>query len=121
MGWALGFDKNWNRDVGYGVPAFCDHPECNEVIDRGLAFVCCEEEMYGGENGCGLYFCPKHRGLSNKCERCDAGEDPFTPKPDHPEWVNHKLTDESWSEWRDKHPEEVAAMQQPTNAGRQGE
>lgn len=23
MGWSIGFDSNWNRDVGYGVPATC--------------------------------------------------------------------------------------------------
>lgn len=40
MGWSIGFDSNWNRDIGYGVPAFCDHPGCTAEIDRGLAYVC---------------------------------------------------------------------------------
>lgn len=53
MSWAIGYDENWKRDVGYGVPAICDHPGCNEKIDRGLAFVCGGEPM-GGEKGCGL-------------------------------------------------------------------
>jgi hypothetical protein len=32
----------------------------------------------------------------------DAWErrEPFEPKPDTPEWINHKLTDESWAKWR---------------------
>ena len=40
MGWAVGFDNNWNRDIGYGVPAICDFPGCGEEIDRGLGYVC---------------------------------------------------------------------------------
>src|SRR5690606_23075125 len=53
MGWAVGYDSNWNRDIGYGVPTTCDHPGCNEKIDRGLSYVC-GDEPYGGEHGCGL-------------------------------------------------------------------
>ena len=29
MGWAIGYDSNWGRDIGYGVIAYCDHPDCN--------------------------------------------------------------------------------------------
>lgn len=105
MSWSIGFDTRWNRDIGYGVPAYCDHPECNEVIDRGLAYVCCGQEPYGGDRGCGLYFCEKHRGYSPKfgeiCERCyPRVKKPFAPKPDHPDWIHHKATDSSWEEWR---------------------
>ena len=35
MGWSLGYDGRWKRDIGYGVPAVCDFPGCNEEIDRG--------------------------------------------------------------------------------------
>ncbi len=146
MSWAIGYDTQWKRDVGYGVPAFCDHLECKEKIDRGLSFVC-GGEIYGGENGCGLFFCDKHGGGS-RCERCandisdqdirDAIEDcdssidynaavelldvlgieryaskPYDAKPDHPEWIAHKLTDPSWQEWRDENPEEVAKLKEP--------
>jgi hypothetical protein len=52
MGWSIGFDTTWNRDIGYGVPAICDRPGCGEAIDRGLSFVC-GGEPYGGEKGCG--------------------------------------------------------------------
>jgi hypothetical protein len=44
------------------------------------------------------------------CERCGEGKPPFEPAPDTPEWVQWKLTDESWQQWRDEHPDEVAAM-----------
>jgi hypothetical protein len=112
MGWSIGFDENWNRDIGYGVPAYCDHPGCYEEIDRGLAYVC-GGEPYGGSRGCGLYFCDKHLFMSAKlptlCERClPRRRKPFAAKPDHPEWVQFKMTDPSWAEWRSENPEFVA-------------
>lgn len=58
MGWSLGYDDNWKRDIGYGVPSTCDHPSCNEEINRGLAHVCGGQPP-GGEFGCGLFFCAK--------------------------------------------------------------
>jgi hypothetical protein len=111
MGWSLGFDSNWNRDIGYGVPATCDHPECNADINRGLYHVCCEQEPYGGENGCGLYFCDNHRNHENKCERCQNEKEPFEPKPEHHTWANFKLTDKSWNEWRINNPDKVAELE----------
>jgi hypothetical protein len=113
MGWSIGFDKG--RDIGYGVPAVCDHPDCNEEIDRGLSCVC-GSEPYGGEDGCGLFFCSKHLYFDSAgtqlCERCLERKPPFDPKPDVAEWVNHKLTDPSWQQWRDENPEKVAAMRE---------
>ena len=102
MGWSLGYDPAWDRDIGYGVPAYCDHPKCNKEIDRGLAYVC-GGEPYGGDHGCGLYFCDEHKyGLL--CERCYHDWDPFEPKPEHPRWTAHKLTDASWAPWREEVP-----------------
>lgn len=119
MGWAVGYDSNWKRDIGYGVPSVCDHPDCDEEIDRGLSYVC-GSEPYGGEFGCGLYFCETHRcmfdepeapgGCVSLCERCWKDEEPFDPKPDVMEWVKWKLTDESWGEWRLTHPDEAIAL-----------
>lgn len=102
MSWAIGYDDNWKRDIGYGVPAYCDHPRCDEEIDRGLSYVC-GGEPYGGDKGCGLYFCPKHLlGLPQYCSRCRNRKAPFNPKPDHPDWTHHKMTDESWKQWREE-------------------
>lgn len=111
MGWSIGFDEKWQRDIGYGVPAWCDHPRCTKKIDRGLSYVC-GGEPYGGERGCGLYFCEGHLHLSARlpqlCESCvKRRRKDFEPKPDHPEWIHWKLTDESWGAWRKEHPEFV--------------
>lgn len=106
MSWSIGFDSNWQRDIGYGVPAYCDHPRCTAEIDRGLSYVC-GGEAYGGDKGCGLYFCEAHlAGSSQRCSRCRNRKPPFAAKPDHPDWTQHKLTDDSWAGWR---AEQVAA------------
>ncbi len=102
MGWSIGYDTNWQRDIGYGVPAYCDHPDCDAEIDRGLSHVCCGQEPYGGDEGCGLYFCGKHSVGNGMCERCSKGKEPFEPKPEHPNWIHHRETDPSWAEWREE-------------------
>lgn len=110
MGWSVGFDRG--RDIGYGVPALCDYPGCGAKINRGLSYVCGSDPR-GGEYGCGLYFCERHLAVAvpdncvELCERCAAGEQPFDQTPDLPEWLEWKLTDESWQRWRDEHPDEV--------------
>jgi hypothetical protein len=60
MGWAFCGQDSEGRDIGYGVPATCDHPECSEAIDRGLAYAC--GGMHGdlGDEGCEGYFCDEH-------------------------------------------------------------
>jgi len=111
MSWSIGYDSNWNRDIGYNIPSICDHPSYGEEIDRGLGYVC-GSEPYGGDEGCGLFFCGKHRSGYGLCQRCDAEDatEHFTPTPDTTEWITHKLTHESWSVWRDTNPSEVGLM-----------
>lgn len=114
MGYSIGYDSRWNRDIGYGVPAFCDHPGCGKEIDRGLAYVCCGEQPHGGEDGCGLYFCDEHKFYHSKkgmcCKRCSTGKKPFEPVFEHPAWTAHKLTDPSWQKWREENPEQVEKL-----------
>lgn len=118
MSWSIGFDTKWDRDIGYGVPAFCDHPNCNKEIDRGLAYVCGAQQPRGGDNGCGLYFCEDHKhyhsfryGDSGMfCERCCKHRPPFKPKPEHPDWIKFKLTDSSWERWRFENPDKVKEL-----------
>jgi len=106
MGWSIGWDENWKRDIGYSIPAYCDHPKCNKDINRGIAYVC-GGEPYGGDVGCGLYFCSEHLSFSRSkeapqlCPRCNAYKPPYKKiKPEHPDWIKFKMTDPSWAEWR---------------------
>lgn len=113
MGWAVGTGKD-DRDIGYGVPALCDHPDCDKQIHRGLSYVCGMINTDGEDRGCGLHFCTEHLLYSPKygqlCERCyPRQKKSFIRKPDIAEWLNHKLTNESWQQWRDENPDEVAA------------
>jgi len=120
MSWGIGYNTEWNRDIGYGVPAICDHPGCGQAIDRGLSYVCGGEYApYGGDHGCGLHFCSRHlryagrrRDHAKLCERCYRGKEPFTPTADVPVWKAWKLTDQSWAEWRKENPGEVQAIRQ---------
>lgn len=118
--------KRWG---GYAVPAYCEHPACNEEVDRGMGCACGEEPF--SEVGCDRYFCGEHlMGFSVKegdekcahendcdctlvrvCDRCGAGEEPFPYKPEHPKWVYHLLHHKSWKTWRDGHPLEVKELQ----------
>lgn len=60
MGWADCGTDSKGRPIGYAFEAKCDHPGCNEEIDRGLSYAC--GDMHGQtEVGCEGYFCEKHR------------------------------------------------------------
>lgn len=107
MGWSLGFDSTWQRDIGYGVPAQCDQPGCEESIDRGISFVC-GNAPYGGDNGCGLYFCYGHGGGQDECGHVFKDDPAYQPSADVREWIDWKLTDDSWAEWRAENPDFVA-------------
>jgi hypothetical protein len=107
MGYSIGYDSDLQRDIGYGVPTYCEHPECNQEIDRGMAFAC------GGDpdSGCGRYFCEKHGG-GYKCERCAKSRQPFPVKQDHPQWMRWKLRDSSWRQWRAENKAKVQEMRE---------
>ncbi len=112
--------KVGHRWGGYGVPAVCEYPKCNEEIDRGMAHACGGEPF--SEMGCDRYFCSKHKeytcwkrdGSDNKCDhdeacececfevcqRCAKGKPPFPYKPEIREWATHLLKDKSWAQWR---------------------
>ena len=121
--------KVGHRWGGYGVPSFCEHPSCNEEIDRGMAFACGGEPF--SEYGCDRYFCGKHREIKGWnvekemwcrhkkdcdckfkeiCERCAKNKPSFPYKAEHPKWVNHLLKDKSWATWRKNNPEEVKML-----------
>ena len=106
-------NKRW---AGYGVPSFCEHPKCNKEIDRGYSYACGGEPF--SELGCDRYFCSEHREFHNfntgsgrivalVCERCAKHKNPFPYKKEHPAWIKHISTDESWKQWRENNPEEL--------------
>lgn len=122
MSWAVGYDERHKRDIGYGVPAKCDQPGCDADIDRGLGYVC-GGDVYGGEHGCGLFFCSDHMIFTDidpndkfseeaveLCERCQRGEDNFEPSPDVEQWLRHKLNHESWADWRNEDPQRLVNL-----------
>lgn len=108
------------RDGGYGVPAWCDHPGCTEQINRGVGYMCGDNPHGGDEFGCGLFFCgdhsysrrPRgHHAYVRNCKRCFTYRyPPYKPRPEHPEWINWKLKDKSWEEWRQKNPKIVELL-----------
>lgn len=113
MGWSVGFDSEWDRDIGYGVPAYCDHPSCKKEIDRGLAYVC-GGDPYGGDHGCGLFFCYDHLLMGEdgqQCNRCVHKKETYKRiSKEHPDWIKWKLTDNSWAEWRKENPDKVKLL-----------
>lgn len=94
MGWAVGRDTDNQRFRGYGVPAYCDWDGCTEEIDRGLYFVC-----EGESCGCELFYCDGHSIQSEGHPDCGRGDG-----PEHPEWIEHVLNDDSWEEFRKTEP-----------------
>ena len=77
MGWAFGIAED-GREIGYGVEAVCDKPDCDEKIDRGLAYLCGDVQTVGAtypEYGCAKYFCLQHIYVNNRCYECNEKED----------------------------------------------
>lgn len=101
MGWGDCGDDSQGRPIGYNFSAVCDHPECDEKIDRGLAYVC--GDMHGEDcYSCEKYYCYAHRNVTvlvgddvyAVCGECEEG---FKDKDSGVKW------DEFEGAW---HPEE---------------
>jgi len=76
-----------------------------QEIEDVIAFLeWCGEVDLNEDDGCGLHFCSKHLTGNHLCQRCAKGKKEYAPKADHPEWVQHVLTDDSWGKWRDENP-----------------
>jgi hypothetical protein len=110
MGYSVYEEPGHARWAGYGVPAECDWPNCETEINRGMAYMCAGHawievggEFIAVEEGCGLFFCGRHR---------EDDHDGIPPKPDSIEWMRHMLTDLSWATWRDEHPRRVELMRE---------
>lgn len=102
MSWAVGWDSDHDRWMGYGVPAYCD-AGCGTEIDRGLDWRCSCGQPDSPLDGPTLFVCSNHT-----C--ADVDEDNLPPE--HPDWIRHLLSDESWAQWRSENPERVRQLQE---------
>ncbi|MFH7764588.1 hypothetical protein [Acinetobacter sp. BSP-28] len=115
--------------------AYCDHPGCKNEIDRGIGYVCCGDQDHmcscGGfycaehESLCTIITEDEFEDLDQDdiqelLNHYDLTEmpvfdedgyfyhcshEPIEKDKEHPEWLKHVLTDETWQEWREKEPE----------------
>lgn len=71
MGWAFCGDLD-GREIGYGISATCDARDCDEIINRGLGYICgsMHHDKWSDEMGCGGYFCDKHLGYVGERGGC---------------------------------------------------
>ena len=93
----MGYQVYWSngRWQGYGVPAYCDYPGCKEEIDRGMGYSHTQDK----EEPASVFCCDNHTH-----ENINSFE---VERKEHPDWLNHILTDDSWELWRSKNPESV--------------
>lgn len=135
MGYSLYFSDKNNRFQGYNMHAYCDHPGCKNEIDRGMGYVCCGNQDHENSCGgfycsehselCTLITEDEFEGLEDDevqeqlehyglTEMPVFDEDgyfyhcqhqPIEKDKEHPDWLQHVLTDETWQEWREKEPE----------------
>lgn len=147
MSWAIGFNKEQDRDVGYSVIAICDHPGCTAEITRGIGYVCCENINH--RVSCGAFLCEEHREnyvYGDEVEDLDPEDlealnidvdDPevqeaiedgeivackhehIEDKKEHAGWLDHCLTDATWETWRQENPKKVQEYKAALNK-RQG-
>ena len=59
VSWAHGITPD-GRDVGYAIETVCEHPGCDEKIDRGLYHCCGGMHGKPDELPCRRYFCGEH-------------------------------------------------------------
>lgn len=93
----MGYSVYWHngRWQGYGVPAYCDYPECKEELNRGMGY----SHSQDNESPPSVFCCDKH--IYKDIESFEVED------KEHPEWINHLLNDNSWKQWRTLNPEIV--------------
>lgn len=91
----MGYSVYWanNRWQGYGIPAYCDYPGCRVEIDRGMGYQHEEDNESSTPN---VFCCEDHKYIDISSFEVE--------KKEHPDWLSHILTHESWEEWRQENP-----------------
>lgn len=76
MGWAHCGQDSEGREIGYGVEAVCDHPDCDVIIDRGMSYACGDTHGDGDNTVdytyCEKYFCSAHLYFGHETQQCMA-------------------------------------------------
>ena len=93
----MGYQVYWmyGRWQGYGVPSYCDYTGCMHKIDRGMGYA-----HPGAVDDNNVFCCSKH-------EQIDVESFDVNYEREHPEWLTHILSDETWKQWREEEPEIV--------------
>lgn len=133
MGYSCYTSEKHGREQGYDVPAICDHPDCSVEIDRGVGYVCLDNQDHTAS--CGGFYCSEHSALAfiiSEDEFEDLDDDDaqelaesygLKEKPEFDEdgyfyicqhkpieyketrsWLEHIMGDESWQKWREEEP-----------------
>lgn len=104
MGWNYAIDSSrseGDQEIGYSILAKCDLDGCEIPIDRGLAYVC-GGDPYGGEYGCGKFFCLPHLGWYSYWE--EDAEEHLSPQmcpACGAAWEKNGLTEEQYYDLQD--------------------
>lgn len=106
----MGYQVYWHngRWQGYGVPAYCDFPGCKIEIDRGMGF----QHPDDAEHGSGvpeIFCCGEHMNTEIDLSTFEI------ERKEHPDWLRHVLSHDSWDKWRNGHPDSVEAMRNQLN------
>ncbi len=108
LGYVAGFAIDDSRaegdqEIGDSVPAKCDLDGCEVDIDRGLAYVC-GGDPYGGEHGCGEFFCLPHLAWYSYWTEEGQDEECLSPQmcaTCGADWEKRGLTEEEYYELQD--------------------
>lgn len=94
------------------MPAWCDAytKGCRTEIDRGLGYVCDAHIDAKDDSADDEQFDPLDHPIFVCGEHTCADVDEADLPPEHPEWVEHISTDDSWAQWRADYPERLARL-----------
>ena len=104
MGWSYAIDSSrseGDQEIGYSISAKCDLDGCEVDIDRGLSYVC-GSDPYGGEYGCGGFFCADHLSWYSYWE--EDGEEHLSPQmcpACGATWEKNGLTEDQYYDLQD--------------------
>ena len=87
MSWSIGYDDNWDRDIGYGVPAYCDHPGCNEEIDRGFDLA----KAIRGDSNVPILMLTARDAAESRIRGLEIGADDYLSKPFEPRELSLRI------------------------------